>query len=633
MCGVVGYWNKNGEEADENILKKMSHRLTHRGPDDSGTFKKGSLGLGHTRLTILDLSKNGHQPFVTSDGNAVLSYNGEIYNFRELRHQLKKENVTFKSTTDTEVLLYALYHWGPEKAVLKLDGMFAFAYFDFRDNSLWLVRDRAGIKSLYWVEKGNLNVFASEMKALFDHPEIVCRPDMHALSTQVLMGRLDGDWTPFENIKSVLPGTIIKITRSQNRVITYFDILRDVNVDRILDSASTPFEDKLRSFEQIFEQSVQSHLVSDAPLATMCSGGLDSSLIAAIGKELKPDMEGYVADVENAPFPEVQRAETVCKHIGMHLNKIKVSQETFLRSWPKAVYHNDQPNYYPQNIIYKSVCSAAHKDGFKVLLAGDGSDELFGGYDWHVSSYHMWKKRRIHSKFIPNNRLFKKLGDYLRLLAPIDLALLAEKPFTPLSRTNIKESFSSQARMSVIDGLQRSVRAENLFKKLEKVVPVEDRAFLARGLDDFYIHLRTLLRSNDKMAMSVSVEARVPFLSNQLIDFAFHLNPQSKFNQNKTKYIVKKAAEKKLPHAIVHAKKVGFGFSAAMWGKGVDFLRGGMVPELFKWGEKEAENIYEDLRSDRSIIFSLLSIELWAQLFLNHQSPEDLSEILLAKLR
>jgi asparagine synthase (glutamine-hydrolysing) len=165
------------------------------------------------------------------------------------------------------------------------------------------------------------------------------------------------------------------------------------------------------------------------------------------------------------------------------------------------------------------------------------------------------------------------------------------------------------------------------------VTPAENRAFLARGMDDFHTHLRTLLRSNDKMAISVSVEARVPFLSNTLIDFAFHLNAESKFNQNRTKYIVKKAAEKRLPHKIVHAKKVGFGFTSPMWKNGVEILRDGMVPDLFKWGEKEAEKIYEDLESDRSILFSLISIELWAQIFLNNQSPEDLTEILLAKLK
>jgi len=198
------------------------------------------------------------------------------------------------------------------------------------------------------------------MKAILDHPDFACRPDMHALSTQVRLGRLDGDWTPFENVRSILPGTIINITRNQTRAITYFDLIRDVNVDRILESAQEPFEDQLRSFELKFEHSVESHLVSDAPLATMCSGGLDSSLIAAVGKELKPDIQGYVADVENGPYPEVERAQTVCDHIGMHLNKIKVTQETFLRSWAHAIYYNDQPNYYPQNIMYRAICSAAH---------------------------------------------------------------------------------------------------------------------------------------------------------------------------------------------------------------------------------------------------------------------------------
>jgi asparagine synthase (glutamine-hydrolysing) len=173
------------------------------------------------------------------------------------------------------------------------------------------------------------------------------------------------------------------------------------------------------------------------------------------------------------------------------------------------------------------------------------------------------------------------------------------------------------------------MRAGNLFNKLEKVTPLEHRAFLARGFDDFHGHLRTLLRTNDKMGMSVSIEPRVPFLSNQLIDFGLHLNLQSKYNQKKTKYIVKQLGEKKLPHDIVHAKKIGFGYNDEMWSNTVGFLRGGLVPDLFKWGASEAEKIFDDLEANSGILHTLVSIELWAQIYLNHESTDALSDKLL----
>jgi len=630
MCGVVGFWHKDGKKAEEKVLQKMVHRLTHRGPDDNGIWLHRSLGLGHTRLSILDLSKNGHQPFITNDGNGVLSYNGEIYNYVDLRQKLQKEGIVFKSTSDTEVLLYALHLWGPQKAILLLEGMFAFAYFDLRSQTLWLGRDRSGIKPLYWIDKGHLSVFASEMKALFDHPEVPCRADMHSLTTQILFRRLDGDWTPFEDVKCILPGTLIKITEQKTDVITYFDLLHDVNVDRIIQAKQIPFNDILSTFEEKFAHSVKSHLVSDTPIAVMCSGGLDSSLVTAIAKEYNDDLVAYVAEVEGFRINEAQKAQKVCDHVGIPLRRVKVNKEAYLRHWPEAAYYNDQPNFFAQNVYALLVSKEAYKDGFKVLVTGEGSDELFGGYPSQAEVYHMWRLRRLHSMIIPNNAFFRKLGHYFSRLAPFDLPHLIKHPFTHLD--DMSPMHGAIGQLASLDGIQRRLRNEQLFKKLEKITPIEERAFLAKAFEDFYTHLRTLLCANDKMSMAVSVEARVPFLSNRLIDFGIHLNCRSKYKRKMTKYTVKMAAEKKLPHDIVHAEKIGFGYSNHTWRKGVDFLKRGMVPDLFKWGEQEAKAIYEDLEADRSHLFPLMSVELWAQIYLKHENPQSLSEKLITHL-
>jgi len=630
MCGVVGFWHKDDKPVEEHVLQKMVHRLAHRGPDDNGLWSHRSLGLGHTRLSILDLSQNGHQPFVTSDGNGVLSYNGEIYNYLDLRQQLQKQGVTFKSTSDTEVLLYALQLWGPEKAVPLLEGMFAFAYFDLRSQTLWLARDRAGIKPLYWIDRNNLYVFASEMKALFDHPDIPCRPDMHSLTTQMIYRRLDGDWTPFEGVKCVLPGTLIKITEQASEVITYFDLLRDIDVDRIVRAKQIPFDEILLSFEEKFWHSVKSHLVSDTPVATMCSGGVDSSFITAAAKDYNSDLVAYVAEVENFRVNEAQKAQKVCDHVGIPLRRIKVNHEDYIRFWPEAVYYNDQPNFFTQNVYTMLVSKAAYQDGFKVLVTGEGSDELFGGYTLQAEAYHMWRLRRWHSRLIPNNRFTRKLGHTFSRLAPFDFDLLMKHPFTHLDEMTLEQS--SLARMSPLDGIQRRLRHQHLFEKLERVTPLEERAFLARAFEDFYTHLRTLLCANDKMSMAVSVEARVPFLSNRMIDFGLHLNCRAKYNKKRSKYVVKVAAEKKLPRDIVHAEKIGFGYTSKAWSKSLDFLKKGMVPDLFKWGDREAKAIYEELSVDGGNLFPLMSVEIWAQTFLNHRSSQSLSEELLAAL-
>ena len=275
MCGLVGFWNRNGGDADATLVRQMLDKIVHRGPDDAGVWTGDGVGLGLCRLSILDLSERGHQPFLTRNGEGVLVYNGEVYNFPELRTELEACGHLFVSESDTEVVLAALQEWGVEAAVPRFNGMFAFAYYERATHSLWLVRDRAGIKPLYYARSGSLLAFASEAKALFAHPGIPCRPDMHTLITQVIHQRLAGTWTPFENVVSVMPGSMIKFSDETQTTVTYFDLLHDLDPMRIVRQEKTGIDQLAGEFEEIFRASVTDHLVSDAPLAMMCSGGLD----------------------------------------------------------------------------------------------------------------------------------------------------------------------------------------------------------------------------------------------------------------------------------------------------------------------------------------------------------------------
>ncbi len=627
MCGIAGFFNRDGKVASEVVLERMLERIKHRGLDDKGTWAYGPVGLGHVRLSILDLSERGHQPFLTADSQGVISYNGEVYNFKELRQELEKEGIRFRSSTDTEVVLYALHQWGPERAIPLFNGMFAFAYYDKRSNILWLARDRMGIKPLYVAKAQNTFAFASEIKALLSHPAIPCRPDMHALTTQMIYGRLTGAWSPFEGVETVVPGTLQKVAAGGVNTITYFDILNDIEPKRIIQRKKEKFEDLTKEFESLFAASVQAHLVSDAPLAAMCSGGLDSSLITAFAKKLKPDIVAYVADVDGIKVSEVDRAEKVCQHLGVELRKIKVDQEKFLRFWPLTVYHNDEPNFFTQNILSMVVSDAVHRDGFKVLLTGEGSDELFGGYDWQVDVYRMWRIRRLQTAILPNIRLFRVLGRFLSKLSPPDLPNLMRNPFQDMEMGWPGQKPTGQ--FCAVDGGQRSFRQAALFKKLAEVKPLEERAFLTCCLEDLYAHLRTSLSSHEKMAMACSVEARVPFLENHLIDFGLHLPFSAKYHKGVAKRVVKAVAVKTLPFEIVHAPKIGFGINDEFWKDTAPFLRDGFVSEFFKWNQTEIDTILERVSSDRLLLFNLVSMELWARIYCNNESPDELSEMLL----
>lgn len=629
MCGIVGHFRRSGT-VEASVLESMLERIAHRGPDDRGIWLKGPVGLGHARLSILDLSNQGHQPMVTADGQGIIAYNGEVYNFQALRHCLEKSGIRFRSHTDTEVVLYALHHWGPEQCVALFNGMFAFAYYDLRDRTLWLGRDRLGIKPLYVARTGSGLVFGSEIKAVLGHPEVVSRPNMHALVTQMVCEWLDGAWTPFEKIESLLPGTLLKVN-GDDQTVNYFDVLRDLQPQRILDSANENFSSQLERFEERFDASVRMHLLSDAPLATMCSGGLDSGLITALARDHKPDIVAYVADIEGVQESEFERAKSVCRHLDVELRPVTVDLENYYRLWPQAVYASDQPNNFPQNVAELAVAETIRKDGFKAVLAGHGADELFGGYQWYVTAYKMWRRRRLHAKWIHDNRFFRFLGRYHARLSPINLDALAESPFTPIALLGDRDMVSRQT--CAMGGATRQLRNAALFRKLQTLPLHEERAFLARSFADIYVYLGETLRSSDRMSMWRSVEARVPYLENELIDFVLHLPCQAKYHRGHTKRLITAFAMKRLPHDVVRLPKIGFMVSAYMFEGMSDFLKDGMVAELLKWGRADQPDILRLIQAQPYFAFRLLCTEIWARIYFGGESQEQLSEALLRQRR
>ncbi len=364
MCGIAGILERGGR-VEPAVVERMLDRIAHRGPDDRGVWTAGGVALGQTRLSILDLSSLGHQPMCTPDGKGALTYNGEVYNFQDLRAELERERVAFSSRCDTEVVLHALHRWGPERAVPRFDGMFAFAYHDARDGSVWLARDRIGIKPLYLARTPNGVAFASEIKSLLAHPAVACRPNMQAVVTQLIDERLDGGATPFEGVEALRPGVLIRISTengASERSIKYFDVLQNVDPGRILAGERVDPAEHAARFEQLLDRSVKLHLVSDAPIAVMCSGGLDSGLVTAFSKQHKSDVVGYVADISNMHGEEVRRANLVCRHLGVELRPVPVNEDVYYRLWPEAVYAYDQPLNYAQHVASMAVAEQMRAD-------------------------------------------------------------------------------------------------------------------------------------------------------------------------------------------------------------------------------------------------------------------------------
>lgn len=623
MCGIVGFWNTDNSNVNEKIIYNMMDEIKHRGPDDSCAFINGPLGMGFLRLSIVDVSINGRQPMITSDGKGVLIYNGELYNTDYLRNILKNEGIVFRSYTDTEVILYALHNWGPEVAVRKFRGMFALAYFDYRDNTLWLSRDRMGIKPLYIAKNNNEIVFSSEIKAILRHPSIIIKPDLHTLSIHMTHEYMEEPFTAFEGIESILPGSIYKIRNNFITKSIYFDVVRDLDVDRLISAYKYRPGDYINELSSKIDESVSSHMVSDVPIATFCSGGVDSSLITAIAKEKNANIIAYVASVEDA-IPEYQKALLVGNHINVEIRQVNYSLNDYLRDWPISVWHNDQPPCYRSDQAFMAVAKACKNDGIKVVLTGEGADELFGGYEWHRDAYNMWRIWKISKN---SDMSIGKIRNFFTTFLELSYSVKMSRTFSRFPTPEPNNYYNSLRRLCCES--QINYRYMELFKKLERIKPIEERALLAVCYNDMYGHITNLLQRNDKMGMAASIESRVPFLDNNLIDYAMYLPARCKYNKKINKWILKEVAKTKLPLEIVYANKVGFSTSTKPYKYVIPLIRNGMVSEMFKWSSKYTETLLSELEINPYVLYTVAGIELWARIFINGESPEKLSDCLL----
>jgi asparagine synthase (glutamine-hydrolysing) len=624
MCGIAGIFNVNGEPVSPVILKKMTDAIAHRGPDGDGQFVEGCVGLGHRRLAIIDLSPAGHQPMSTADGRFVLSYNGEVYNFNELRIELEALGYQFRSRTDTEVLLYAYAEWG-EKSVERLNGMFAFAVWDRQHKQLFLARDRYGIKPLYYTLQGNQFLFGSEIKAILAHPAYRTTLDLPSLLEYFTFQNFFTDTTLFKGVKLLPAGTYMRL---------YLDATKPHNPQCYWDyNFSEPDNhnnerEYLEQLDWLFRQAVSRQLVSDVELGAYLSGGMDSGSITAIAARQLPYLKSFTCgfDLNSASGIEVSYDEREPAEYMSYLFKTEhyemvLKAGDMERVLPRLTWHLEEPrvgqsypNFYAAQLAGKFV---------KVVLAGTGGDELFAGYPWR------YYRAVVNDDF--EDYIDKYYSFWQRLLSNDEIQAVFQPIWGEVKHLSTRDIFKSVFNKPA----HRFTRPEDY---VNHSLYFEAKTFL-----------HGLLVVEDKLSMAHSLETRVPFLDNDLVDFAMKIPARFKLGSltdivrlnenekgNKTakyfqktkdgKLLLRKAMERYIPASVTDREKQGFSAPDASWFKGesIDYVRHKLYNGHSKIYEFLSQNAVQQLvgehlegkKNRRLLIWSLLNVEEWCDKFL-----------------
>jgi len=619
MCGIAGVINLNGDSVSPVLLQAMTDALAHRGPDGEGQWIKENVGIGHRRLAIIDLSPLGHQPMVSADSRYVLTYNGMVYNHREIRAELEARGYRFRGSSDTEAVLNALIEWGPA-ALLRFNGMFALGFYDAVERRLLVARDRYGIKPLYVSQQHGVFAFGSEQKAILARADFSRRLDKAALMEYLTFQNILSDRTLLQDIELLPAGTygVLDLRSSSPHLkrTQYWDF------DFREETPEASHQEYVEELDRLFSQAVNRQLLSDVELGSYLSGGMDSGSITAVATRSFDDLKTFTCgfDLSSASgmelaFDERAMAEAMSAAFKTEQYEIVLKAGDMERSLSALTYHLEEPrvgqsypNYYVARLAGKYV---------KVVLSGSGGDELFGGYPWRYYR-------------ATNNRNFEEYVDayynyWQRLTHPDELRGLMSPIWSEVSDISTRDVFRD-------------------------VYPQDPGPL--RGPEDYinqslYFESKTFLHGllvvEDKLSMAHGLESRVPFLDNDLVDFAMrvpvkyklnNLDEVARLNENEPgdkserffertkdgKQILRDAMSRHIPTSVTSRVKQGFSSPDASWFKGesIDFVRrtlGGSSP-LFDVLDRDAvttalESHFSGTENRRLLVWGLLSVHEW----------------------
>jgi asparagine synthase (glutamine-hydrolysing) len=567
MCGIIGFCGSHSPE----LLGGGLHAIAHRGPDGGGQFfdEDTGVGLGHVRLSIIDLSPLGNQPMTDASGSLVVVFNGEIYNFRELRAQLELAGCSFRGQSDTEVLL-ALYQTHGEGMLLMLNGIFAFAIFDRVDQTIFIACDAMGVKPLYFTEAQEGFAFASELKGLVELIGVPGSLDISALYLTLGFLWSPGGATPFKGVGRLGPGEALRV--KAGRIVKRWHWARSAWADAPLIVIA---DEAVRRVQAGVRTAVHRQMVADVPVGAFLSGGLDSSAVVAMAREISPDIDCFTIDTgaerDAGVTDDLPYARQVARHLGVRLHEIKVDSSRLAADLERMVVQLDEPlgDPAPLNVLY--ISQLARKHGVKVLLSGAGGDDLFTGYRRHralmLERYWGWLPASVRQGLCSlSSHLGRRsaLGRHLTKAfahagLPAEQRLASYFLWADPSRVlglfapEHRAALANEVMTAPLDDYLRSLPPG--LPPLQRMLALEQRFFLAD---------HNLLYT-DKMSMAVGVEVRVPFLDNDLVRLANSLPPGLKQRGAEGKWVLKKAMEPYLPHNVIYRPKTGFGAPLRHW--------------------------------------------------------------------
>lgn len=569
MCGICGIAvpTRLNRRVSESELVTMRDALTHRGPDDAGIWLDGSVGLGHRRLSIVDLG-TGHQPMTNEDGTVWLAFNGEIYNHGELRPMLEARGHRYHSSSDSETIIHLYEEFGLA-GVEQLRGMFAYAIWDARQQQLVIVRDRLGIKPLYYALKddGTLS-FASEIKALVESHAIKPELNHNALADYTANRYTSGEETLFRGVKRLMPGHTLIWRDGQIRIERYWDLS--------FTKQPEPLSEKqyIQRFGELFRECVASHLMADVPLGMFLSGGIDSSAIAAVMSQMVKDpIKTFSVAFAERDANELGYARQVAQAFKTDHHEIVVSPEQFFTQLPALVYQEDEPIAHPSSVPLYFVSELARKH-VKVVLTGEGADELLAGYNKYRVAIYNLRLGRNYERVTPA-ALRRVVRNRIKGLSGASRARrILQRTFLCLPAEIKDVYFDNFAVYS--PSMQQQLFTTRTYEQMQDHDPYRlslayiDDSDAESLLDqllaaDLKTYLHELLMKQDQMSMAASLESRVPFLDHKLVEFATHLPETMKLRGWTTKYVLRQAMRDVLPQEILTRKKMGFPVPIESW--------------------------------------------------------------------
>ena len=624
MCGICGIYNgKSGEPVSGQLLEHMTGSISHRGPDDSGAYLDGPLGLGFARLSIIDLS-GGHQPMTNETGDIWLVFNGEIWNYKELRKELIEKGHQFRTNSDTETIVHAYEEYGVD-CVARLHGMFGFAIWDASRRRLLLARDRAGKKPLYYTRANGSFIFGSEIKALLHHPDVKRQADPQALADFLSVRYVPGPATLFANIYKVLPGHWLLYENDNIREECYWDYSFGQTERR-------PIEEYIQDIRQHVRRAIEERMIADVPVGAFLSGGVDSSIVTGTMSQLtNHPVQTFAVGFDVEGYSELPYARLVADHFRTEHHELVVKCSDLSEYWPLLTWHRDEPVSEPSDLGVYLVSKLA-RNYVKVVLSGEGGDELFAGYpkyvvDWMARYYHMLPTPVRDNVVMP---LLDQLPYSMRKLKTAARNLSQPAPQRWMSwfgifNGQLKENILSESIKANID-----IDSSRVFRRWLAKNPQRDNLSSMLYLDTKIWLPDNLLMKGDKMTMAASLEARMPLLDYQLTEYAASIPSKDKIRPFKAKYLFKRAYADFLPETILTRKKMGFNVPTGTWfregqrnlitqlllserARDRGYLNDAFVASLLR-DHLEGKTNYQ------SQLFILASLELWFRVFID--SPE-----------